>query len=364
MYPNHTFSTLLFRDKYRYGFCVKQGEVRAVSFTIPTHSGIGQERETQLNHSITSAEYWMYDGRLGRRWNVDPVDQVSMSNYSVLGDNPIHFNDPRGDSYYQNEEGQTFYDECETADEICRYGTSFKNIGEFQISQIESQGKSTLYKYEFQGNTAFTFEVITDYVTLAGGTLKIFAKDGITRLYNYTRPFNYKFSKIGKNGYTAAQYAWERYNAMNYTRSQLSPLGKFISNSAKSESKALQITQEVASGLRKAGRPNGFVDKFAKASPALKIGANIIAVANVGLNVVGTYNYYNNPNAMIVVTPAQCIETIVTTAVIYYGGIYGLVAVGIYYGGKWIYQSLQDYEPKEDQVFGGEVGEAAFMSGM
>jgi hypothetical protein len=96
MYPNHTFSFFLFSDKYSYGFCVKQGEVRAVSFTIPTHSGNGQERETQLNPSITSAEYWMYDGRLRRRRNVDPVLYPWHGGYTCFNSNQIMFADPLG----------------------------------------------------------------------------------------------------------------------------------------------------------------------------------------------------------------------------------------------------------------------------
>ncbi len=47
------------------------------------------------NHN--TALFWEYDTRLGRRWNLDPVDQISISNYSVLGDNPIRNIDWKGD---------------------------------------------------------------------------------------------------------------------------------------------------------------------------------------------------------------------------------------------------------------------------
>ena len=40
--------------------------------------------------------FWEYDTRLGRRWNLDPVDQVSISNYAVNKLNPIWFSDPLG----------------------------------------------------------------------------------------------------------------------------------------------------------------------------------------------------------------------------------------------------------------------------
>jgi hypothetical protein len=55
-----------------------------------------QEKEPELGEGITSAEYWMYDGKLGRRWNVDPVDQIFISNYAVNANNPVYFIDPFG----------------------------------------------------------------------------------------------------------------------------------------------------------------------------------------------------------------------------------------------------------------------------
>lgn len=50
--------------------------------------GVGNE-----NHAL----FWEYETRIGRRWNLDPMDQINMSNYSVFFDNPIAFNDPTGD---------------------------------------------------------------------------------------------------------------------------------------------------------------------------------------------------------------------------------------------------------------------------
>ncbi|CAF3303863.1 unnamed protein product [Rotaria socialis] len=47
------------------------------------------------NH--TTALFWEYDTRSGRRWNLDPKPQVSISDYAVNGNNPILNNDPNGD---------------------------------------------------------------------------------------------------------------------------------------------------------------------------------------------------------------------------------------------------------------------------
>ena len=46
------------------------------------------------NH--TTAKYWEYDTRIGRRWNLDPVYNASESRYLVNGDNFIYYTDPNG----------------------------------------------------------------------------------------------------------------------------------------------------------------------------------------------------------------------------------------------------------------------------
>jgi hypothetical protein len=47
------------------------------------------------NH--TTALYWEYDSRLGRRWNLDPVYNSDISRYTANGNNPNYFRDPNGD---------------------------------------------------------------------------------------------------------------------------------------------------------------------------------------------------------------------------------------------------------------------------
>jgi hypothetical protein len=43
-----------------------------------------------------TAEYWQYDSRLGRRWNVDPITYPWQSSYAAFNNNPIYFTDPLG----------------------------------------------------------------------------------------------------------------------------------------------------------------------------------------------------------------------------------------------------------------------------
>ena len=56
----------------------------------------GQEKSDEIALGHTTAEYWEYDSRLGRRWNMDPVVNPNESQYACFGNNPILFNDPLG----------------------------------------------------------------------------------------------------------------------------------------------------------------------------------------------------------------------------------------------------------------------------
>ena len=58
----------------------------------------GQEKDDEIageGNSYT-AEYWQYDSRLVRRWNVDPVVKTHESPYAAFANNPIWFADPNG----------------------------------------------------------------------------------------------------------------------------------------------------------------------------------------------------------------------------------------------------------------------------
>ncbi|MCO5254176.1 MAG: hypothetical protein M9892_07435 [Bacteroidetes bacterium] len=57
-----------------------------------------QEKEDDVFEGAYSAEYWMYDSRLGRRWNNDPRPNPSISVYACFRNNPIWFSDIYGDS--------------------------------------------------------------------------------------------------------------------------------------------------------------------------------------------------------------------------------------------------------------------------
>lgn len=75
-------------NDYRYGFNTQE-----------------KDDEVYGKGNSYSAEYWQYDPRIGRRWNVDPKPTPFLSNYSTFANNPIMYADPLGDTIILDNEG-------------------------------------------------------------------------------------------------------------------------------------------------------------------------------------------------------------------------------------------------------------------
>jgi RHS repeat-associated protein len=104
----------------------------------------GQEQDNEVagTGNIMTAEFWMYDGRLGRRWNLDPVDHI-ISLYSCFGNSPIMFSDPNGDDWIvekQENDGKTNYKITLNATIINKSGSNIdmSKLRENIISDIKS----------------------------------------------------------------------------------------------------------------------------------------------------------------------------------------------------------------------------------
>jgi len=57
-----------------------------------------QEKDNEVygEGNANTAQFWEYDTRLGRRWNMDPVDKPWIAPYHAFSNNPILFCDPNG----------------------------------------------------------------------------------------------------------------------------------------------------------------------------------------------------------------------------------------------------------------------------
>ncbi len=60
------------------------------------YSHNGHEKEEEIFAGANSAEFWMYDSRIGRRWELDPIQREYESPYACFSNNPIYFSDLLG----------------------------------------------------------------------------------------------------------------------------------------------------------------------------------------------------------------------------------------------------------------------------
>jgi len=58
----------------------------------------GQEKDNEIVEGIYTAEFWEYDSRTGKRWNIDPVVKPWESSYACFSNNPIFYSDPTGET--------------------------------------------------------------------------------------------------------------------------------------------------------------------------------------------------------------------------------------------------------------------------
>jgi RHS repeat-associated protein len=87
-------------DYYSFGMEMPGRAYTASSAANYRYGFNGQEKTDEIagagNH--TTAEFWEYDTRIGRRWNLDPKPTVGVSQYSAFNNNPIVHSDPLGDT--------------------------------------------------------------------------------------------------------------------------------------------------------------------------------------------------------------------------------------------------------------------------
>ena len=81
---------------YPFGMLMSE---RTFSGPVYRYGFNGQEKDDEVSGegNTNTAEYWEYNTRLGRRWNLDPVYYTDINRYAVNGNNPIYFKDPLGD---------------------------------------------------------------------------------------------------------------------------------------------------------------------------------------------------------------------------------------------------------------------------
>ena len=106
----------------------------------------GQEKSKEVFANSTTAEFWQYDARIGRRWNIDPRPSDGFSLYSTFLNNPIWYNDVKGDTIFRPAWMQhTFEDPLK----MVLYKTP---LGKLLLDEYSKSSTENIYFYGFRLN--------------------------------------------------------------------------------------------------------------------------------------------------------------------------------------------------------------------
>ena len=95
-----------------------------------------------------TAEFWVYDTRVGRRWNRDPIYNTDISRYAVNGNNPVYYLDPNGD--FKSKFGANVYKLFHGGN--VTQAQSGKHKGEWYIHKNDDSDKGTHKKEDDNPN--------------------------------------------------------------------------------------------------------------------------------------------------------------------------------------------------------------------
>ena len=69
---------------------------------FPAANFNGQRKSLEIGTDVQTAQFWEYNGDVGRRWNIDPINKPWASPYVTFGANPVIFIDPNGLDWYKD----------------------------------------------------------------------------------------------------------------------------------------------------------------------------------------------------------------------------------------------------------------------
>ncbi len=167
----------------------------------------GQEKTPEIGPNTTTAEFWQYDARIVRRWNVDPVFKENESPYATFGNNPIWSVDVNG-----ADSSITQKSIAATVDRMRQYEDYLKVLKEsIAATKQNIEIEKTNYLLRLAEETAASFTIpgligslIADGLnggkSASEGWGEMLASD-ITRLNNLVTEFN-KYSTYYSNAIT------------------------------------------------------------------------------------------------------------------------------------------------------------------
>jgi hypothetical protein len=126
---------------------------RTINSTVVRHSMNGQEKDDEIygEGNMTTAEFWQYDTRLGRRWNIDPIVKHDQSGYSCFANNPINSVDLIGADTAQTATTYTVQAGDSPTAIAKKYNITIDQLAAWNPSCFQSKGTKTYQEYWVEG---------------------------------------------------------------------------------------------------------------------------------------------------------------------------------------------------------------------
>jgi len=119
----------------------------------------GQEKTLEIAPNTTTAEYWQYDARIGRRWNIDPRPSVAISVYAAFNNSPVYNTDPLGDTTLPTPSGANM----DVGDmQFDTFDGSARKVGAVNIQPMSGSLKSFTITGECVANGSARFVAMFD----------------------------------------------------------------------------------------------------------------------------------------------------------------------------------------------------------
>ena len=169
----------------------------------------GQERDDEISGKGNSytADFWQYDSRLARRWNIDPILKEHESPYASFANNPIYFNDPDGKDAIITIDGNNITVSAKIY--IMNSGKNKINVAKAQKAIMKYWGKEFTYTDEKGKKYNVKFDI---KVMEANGT-----EDPNDASKNWVRPMDESFRS--NNDALGGRYGKWAKNKDDYTYS-------------------------------------------------------------------------------------------------------------------------------------------------
>jgi len=125
----------------------------------------GQEKTPEVAPNTTTAEFWQYDARIAKRWNMDVKPNVSLSPYNCFGGNPIWMADPLGDTLIngQKMEGRNAASATYLQEAVVTAKKKYVPEQDFMHNQMTGYNSNAGPGFEIS-NTASTKSLLWEFV--------------------------------------------------------------------------------------------------------------------------------------------------------------------------------------------------------